>query len=89
MKEKQIDKLIDNELSSIFPDYAGKKMFSKVFKWNNAFILTDKNYFMADKSRTNMDGLFVCGDSVYAGLDGVAESGELAADGALNYLNNN
>lgn len=86
LPEDKIFDIIDAELSRIFPDYKTKKMFSKIFKWEHAFALTSREYFHNSETKTRIGGLFLCGDCIYVGLDGVAESGEKAAIEALSYI---
>lgn len=81
--ETEIANIVDKQLANNFPDYASKKMFHKIFKWKNAFALTNKEYFNNLRVDTQICGFFVCGDSLYVGLDGVIESGEIAAKQAI------
>ncbi len=57
-----------------------------VFKWQNAFVLTDKSYFDYNEVTTDLKGFFICGDHIFPGVDGVIRSGVNAAMAADRYL---
>ena len=86
MNPKKIYKKISSEISNLFPDFKNKFIFYRVFRWKNALIKAEQKYFKTATVHTPIDGLFICGDSVYIGLDGVAKSGELAAKAAEEYV---
>lgn len=86
MHESKIENIFDKKLSEMFEDYNKKKLFFKVIKWPKAFSLNDIDYFKKIDPLSDVDGLFLCGDSILSGLDGVAESGLNAADETLKYL---
>jgi len=86
MHKSEIENIFDKKLSEIFEDYNKKKLFFKVIKWDKAFSLNDVEYFKKIDPLSDIDGFFLCGDSILSGLDGVAESGLNAAGEALKYL---
>ena len=83
---KKIYKIISSEVSKLFPDFRDKFIFYRIFKWKKALIKADQNYFKTSTVHTPINGIFICGDSVYIGLDGVAKSGEFAAEAAEYYI---
>ena len=83
---REIQNIIDYELSKTFPDYSKKILFHHINKWKNAFALSSIEYFNNVKVETNLKGLFLCGDHIYVVLDGVILSGELAAIKNIEYL---
>ena len=85
--EKIIMEKIENKLRQHFKDYDQKYLFHKIFKWENALPLLNEDYFdRLGQVTTDVDGLFICGDCVYIGLDGVTKSGIDAAEGCMAFL---
>ena len=87
--QKKIEKVIDNELQKLFPEYLEKRKFHNVNVWSHAFTLTNREYFEKRGNETKINGFFICGDSVTVGLDGVMESGRIAAELSDSYLRSN
>lgn len=86
----KIKKMSGKQLSKIvlknFPELKENLLFYKFYKWEEAFTLTDINYFKSLKTKTNVSGFYICGDSVMVGLDGVLHSAELASKNVIEFL---
>jgi protoporphyrinogen oxidase len=85
--DKEILKIAEKDLADILPKYKKDILFSKVFKWDHGLSATNYDYCHSDTLiKTDFPGLFLVGDHLYIGLDGIVKSSTIAAKKVEEYL---